>query len=200
MKIFLALKQVEFVLKLFAAAGFNSFASAFEAKDENALKAHIAQAVAAAPAKTVEKIVEKAAEVSDTQLQELLSAELREHLAGAGFVLTAAQDPFAALKDGLATHNKLVATHALLEKQLTASGIKLVAADPKVGLTAADITKAIDDRVSLKAAEMTGRIGGPPVDGKVNADPKARSAAADLAASPLDQVAASLRAKHPQLT
>lgn len=169
MKILLALKQIDFVLKMFAAAGFNNFAAAFEAKDANALKTHIDSI------KSVEKIVEKVVEPSDAQITSLVSAELRELIGEAGFKLDATIDPVQALKDGLTAHNALVAKHALFETALTSCGIKLVAADAKVGLTAADITQAINNRVSIKAAELTAQLGTKPVEAVVTAAPGAKA-------------------------
>lgn len=175
MKIFLALKQIEFAFKLFAAAGFNSFTSAFDAKNENALKEHLQQI------KAVEKIVEKVVEPTDEQLATLMTAELREQITSAGFTLKAGEDPIAVLKAGLSAHSALVvsntalvARNTLIETQLASCGIKLVAADAKVGLTAGDITKAIEDRVSLKAGELTAQLGTRPLETKVTNDPAAK--------------------------
>lgn len=167
MKIFAALKQIEFVLKLFAAAGFTNFAAALESKNENALKDFISSQA------KVEKLVEKVIEPTDEQIQGLVSAELREQIAAAGITLKADTDPVAALKDGLATYSALLARNTLVEEQLAALGIKFVAADAKVGLTAADITKAVSDRVSLKAAELTAQLGTKPVTTQVVASPAA---------------------------
>lgn len=160
MKIFFAVKQIEFVLKMFAAAGFTNFAAAFEAKNENALKDFLAQT------KAVEKIVEKVIEPSDEQLTALVTAELREHITGAGFTLAAGADPIAELKAGLVAHQSLLASNHTLVASLVSAGVKLPA-----NATAEQITKAIDDRVSLKAAELTAKLGTLPIAAQVVASP-----------------------------
>lgn len=195
MKIFTALKQVEFVLKLFSAAGFNGLASAMETKNENALKEFIA-AQATAP---IEKIVEKVIEPTDAQLETLLTAELREHIVAAGFTLAPTADPVAALKSGLAVHSALTAELGTYRAALAAAGIKVVAADAAKGPTQAELLAAIDTRVSLKAAELSAQVGTRPVETTVPAVAGATAAAAaatgqDSSLTGLARVEAALRA------
>lgn len=176
MKIFQAIKQIEFAFKLLAAAGFTGFETAFAAKNETALKAHLDQAIATA--KPVEKIVEKVIEPTDEQLTALVTAELREQATAAGFTLAADADPIAAFKTAHATFTALQSQHTLVLNSLASCGIKLVAADPKAGLTAPDISKALQTRVSLKAAELTALLGTAPVATQVAASPTTAPAAA----------------------
>lgn len=190
MKIFLALKQIEFVLKMFAAAGFANFAAAFEAKDENALKAHIDGI------KSIEKIVEKVVEPTDAQLLELLTVELRDHIGAAGFTLKADESPFVALKAGLTAHQALSTQLSNLNSALATAGI--VAADKTLGITAADITKVIENRVALKVAEANGRLGTPPVDPKLNNNPAAAPKVDKTELKGLARVQASFEAEAAQ--
>lgn len=161
MKIFSALQQIDFVLKMFAAAGFSNFSAAFAAKNENALKDFLAGQV-----KPVEKIVEKVIEPTDEQLMALVSAELRGHISAAGFALTADADPLAALKTGLTAHQALVSRTEAFSAGITAAGVQLPA-----NATAEQITQAIEARVSLKVAELNGRLGTPPVAPELNNAP-----------------------------
>lgn len=162
MKIFLALKQMEFAAKLFAAAGFNSFSAAFEAKNENALKEFLTQTA------TVEKVVEKLVEPSNEQLQTLLGAELREQITSAGFTLKAGEDPFAVLKAGLTQHAQLVSELANLKttcaslttdraaflSALNTAGVKLAA-----DATPAALASALEARISMRAGEELAKHG-----------------------------------------
>lgn len=175
MKIFAAIKQIEFALKLFAAAGFTGFASAMESKNELALKEHMASMA------KVEKVVEKLVEPTEEQMTALISAELREQAAAAGITLAANQDPIQAIKDGHATLTALQTRMTLIETTLSACGIKLTASDAKAGLTAADITRAVETRVSAKGAELTALLGTPPVKTEVTNDSKRSAGKTDTA-------------------
>lgn len=133
MKIFAALKQIEFAAKLFAAAGFN-FQAAVDAKDENALKAHIEQAVAAAPARTVEPTAE--------QIQALATSELRAQLK-----LGADVDPIAHLAS-IATAQ---AEFTAIKSGLTAAGVKF---EKPEGFAA-----ALEARINTRAGEELAKRG-----------------------------------------
>lgn len=171
MKILLALKQIDFAAKLFAAASFSTFEAAFQAKDENALKAHLDAAVAAVPAK--EKIVEKQIEPSAEQLQTLVTAELRAQLVGLGISLKADENPIDGLKAALAANAAAGAQLSVVNAGLVKSGITLKASDEAKGVQESDVIAAVDNRISLKAAELNGRLGTPAVDPSLNNNPAA---------------------------
>ena len=153
MKIFLALKQIEFALKMFSAAGFTNFAAAFDSKNENALKDFLAQG------KTVERLVEKVIEPTDEQLTALVTAELREHITAAGFTLAADADPIAALKQGLAAHPSLTAqlTEATSQISNLKSQIEL-ATSQLTAIRAAKIEFPADANAEAVAAAVNSRI------------------------------------------
>lgn len=139
MKFFLAIKQIEFAAKLFAAAGFTAFETAFAAKDENALKAHLEKS---APAKMVEPTAE--------QMLALVTDELRASLIDAGIAVKADEDPLAVLKATLAKS----ATQTAQLSAISAAKITF-AADAKPEA----VTAALNSRISMAAGEELAKRG-----------------------------------------
>lgn len=139
MKFFLALKQIEFADKLFASVGFTAFETAFNTKDENALKAHLEKSPVA---KTVEPTAE--------EMLALVTSEFRATLIEAGVPVAANADPVAALKAVLATS----ATHAVHLSAIRAAKIDF-AADAKPEA----VTAAVNARVSTAAGELLAKTG-----------------------------------------
>lgn len=136
-----------------------------------ALEAHIATltatpAAAAAPtedqlaAGTVALLSANGITVAAGQTPAAAIAAFAAELEQTGNNLTTAQASLAS------TTTQLTAATAradLFATALSAKGIKITAADPKVGITAADIDAALEGRISTKAAELLGATGTPPV-------------------------------------
>jgi len=62
---------------------------------------------------------------------------------------------------------------ATLNIGLTKAGVVVKASDEKKGVQESDIVTAVENRISLKAAELNGRLGTAPVDPSLNNNPAA---------------------------
>jgi hypothetical protein len=168
MKFFLALKQIAFATKLFAAAGFTGFNAAMEANDENALKAHLEKA---APAKTIEP--------TEEELTMLVTEELR-----ARFGFEASVDPFAIISSVTAQN---LSFHAVLKD----AGVK-VANDAKPEA----IATALKSRISTAASEELAKHGLKAFpEQEVTADPTKVAAKIDPKLTGLARVTAAFKAE-----
>lgn len=150
MKFFAAVKLATFATNLFAKAGLNL--EAFHAAaDENALKAHIEQAVAAAPAKPGADHEPLLAEAVAENLK--LTADLAQ-----------ANKTLKEVTEGRAC---IAAVHEDLVGALTACGVKIDAVSfkkDKPEENAKAVKAALDSRISTKARELVAATGGPLLD------------------------------------
>ncbi len=159
MNIFTATRHLAFVGKLFAAAKLN-LDEFIDAGDETALQAALEARGTAAPSSPVAVTIDAGA----------VDAAIVAALKGAGVEVKEGGTAVDALKSVLAAKDaQLVALTAGLGK----SGIVVKAADEKKGVQESDVTAAVDNRISLKAAELNGRLGTPPVAPALNNNPAA---------------------------
>jgi hypothetical protein len=137
MKFFAALKSADFAAKVSAAAGFD-FDAAIKSGDVNALKTHIASAVAAAVTAANQPAADAAAKI-DT-LNAALEAATRENTA-------------------------TTTAHSALTESITAVGVQLPQLADTV--TKAELvtsyTAAINDHIKIRAAGELAKTGHPPV-------------------------------------
>lgn len=149
----LALAQAngEKVVSLFTAAGLDL--EAIMAKGDNGLKDHLAS-LSPAPAQLTAEHPEVAALITAA------TGPLNEQITTLTGQLSTANS---ANEAGGIALKAATARADLFTTALATAGIKPVAADPKAGLTAAEITTAIEARVSTKAGELTATLGQPPV-------------------------------------
>ncbi len=154
MKFFAAVKLAQFATSLFAKAGLN-LDTLHAAADENALKAHIEQAVAAAPAKPNAEHEQLVAEAVAENLR--LTADL-----------ALAKKTLGEVTEGRAA---VAAILEPLSATLVASVIKLDACNDDKGAFSADKFKAaLTTRISTKASELVAATGGPLLDETPAAD------------------------------
>lgn len=107
---------------------------------------------------------------------------------------TSAKDTeIANLKSQLSTATTQLVT---LNAALTKSGIKAVAADPKLGLQETDLTAAIEARISMKAGELTAALGTKPIEAQVVVDPKAAAKPVDPKLTGIDRTRAAFAAQR----
>lgn len=134
MNLFAATRAVSFATKLFAAADL-SFDKIVSAADENALKAHIEQAVAAAPAKTT---------LTEDEIRVAVTGALRAELTKAGIELATEDDAMKCIA-AIAADNKA------LYAALTTAGVS--AESPE------QVSAALDQRIALRASEELAKRG-----------------------------------------
>ena len=144
MNIFTATRRLAFVEKLFTAAGLDL--AQFDASgDESALQAQLASLVppaAPAPAAPAEEVAR-------------LHADLKQ-----------ARADLVAAREQIARQEPLVTAQAYLVGALTSSGVEAAALQ-----SAESATRAIEARISTRAAELTAAIGTRPVEGVPAAGP-----------------------------
>lgn len=136
MKIVRAIQQHDFVIALFASLGTSfNLQTAFDAKDESALKTHLDAQVAKA-AKT---------ELTAEEVSALVAVELRAQLG-----IDAKADPIAAIASLKTAASALPG----FVTGLAAAGIKLDAT-----ATAEQVTKAANARIEIRSGEKLGSHG-----------------------------------------
>jgi hypothetical protein len=173
--VFTATRQLAFVEKLFAQAGLK-LDDFLASGDDSALQAHLATLAAPAVAAPAAPAAAVDTAALDSAKAELLSAQGR---------LTAAEQQFAAASAELTA----------IKAGLAAASVKVSPAAGASALTAADVTAAVEGRISVKVAELNGRLGEPPVAAQITNQPATAPKTSLTSATGLARVQATFAAR-----
>lgn len=160
MKFFDALKKADFVSQLFAAAGLD-FEALFKAGDAQALTAHIDSKVAAIIAGADKPATEAAAPVVLTAEHPEVAALIETQVSG--------------LRSQVSSLEAQAAAYGASFQQIESAGIRLpvFTAGTQPEDHAAAVSKAINERISLRARELVAATGGHVIDEAPAADASA---------------------------